>query len=106
LAAAYGATPAFVAASATIANPVELAEQVIGVPFIEVHGDTAGAGPRRFLFWRPPLRGDESANEHESVFLEAASIFAETLRAGYSGILFGRARVSVERMLLAVPRFV
>ena len=106
LAAAYGADPLFVAASATIANPVELAEHVVGLPFVEVHGDSAGSGPRRFIFWRPPLRGDESANEHESVFLEAASIFAEALRAGYSGILFGRARVSVERMLLDVRRLV
>jgi DEAD/DEAH box helicase domain-containing protein len=102
----YGAQPAFVAASATIANPVELAEAVVGLPFVEVHGDSAGAGARRFLFWRPPLRGDESLNEHESVFLEAASIFAESLRAGYNGILFGRARVSVERMLLDVRRLV
>jgi DEAD/DEAH box helicase domain-containing protein len=106
LAAGYGAWPAFVAASATIANPVELAEAVIGLQFEEVQGDSAGAGARRFLFWRPPLRGDESLNEHESVFLEAASIFAESLRAGYNGILFGRARVSVERMLLDVRRLV
>jgi len=106
LAAAYGSQPAFVGASATIANPVELAEQVIGLPFVEVRGDAAGAGPRRFLFWRPPLRGDIGANEHESVFAEAAAVFAEALRAGYSGILFGRARVSVERMLLDVRRLV
>jgi DEAD/DEAH box helicase domain-containing protein len=33
-------------------------------------------------------------------------IFAEALNAGYSGILFGRARVSVERMLLDVRRLV
>ena len=104
LATLYGAQPVFVAASATIANPVELAEQVVGLPFREVHGDTAGSGPRRFLFWRPPLRGDESANEHESLFAESAAVFAEALRAGYSGILFGRARVSVERMLLDVRR--
>src|SRR5205823_8608596 len=32
--------------------------------------------------------------------------FAESLQAGYSGILFGRARVSVERMLLDVRRLV
>jgi DEAD/DEAH box helicase domain-containing protein len=106
LAVGYGARPAYVAASATIANPVELASEVIGQPFVEVHGDASGAGARRFLFWRPPLRGDESLNEHESVFLEAAAIFAETLRAGYNGILFGRARVSVERMLLDVRRLV
>src|SRR5438132_590868 len=32
LSAAYGAQPAFVGASATIANPVELAEHVVGLP--------------------------------------------------------------------------
>ena len=106
LAAAYGAAPVFVGASATIANPVELAEHVVGVPFEEVQGDSAGSGPRRFIFWRPPLLGDVGANEHESVFAEAAAVFAEAIAAGYSGILFGRARVSVERMLLDVRRLV
>ncbi len=94
----YGAQPRFVAASATISNPVELAEHVVGQPFVEIHGDAAGSGPRRFLFWRPPLRGDPEANEHESILGESAAIFAEALSAGYSGILFGRARMSVERM--------
>jgi DEAD/DEAH box helicase domain-containing protein len=103
---AYGANPGFIAASATIANPIELAEQVVGLKFEEIQGDAAGAGARRFVFWRPPLRGDLSANEHESVLQEAAAIFAEALRAGYSGILFGRARTSVERMLLDVRRLV
>jgi DEAD/DEAH box helicase domain-containing protein len=106
LAALYGAAPRFIAASATISNPSELAEQLVGLPFTDVQGDAAGTGPRRFLFWRPPLRGDADANEHESVLLEAASIFSEALRAGYSGILFGRARISVERMLLDVRRLV
>jgi DEAD/DEAH box helicase domain-containing protein len=106
LGARCGARPSFVAASATISNPVELAEQVVGEPFVEVQGDAAGAGPRRFLFWRPPLRGEPEANEHESILGEAAMIFAEALNAGYSGILFGRARVSVERMLLDVRRLV
>jgi DEAD/DEAH box helicase domain-containing protein len=106
MASCYGAAPAFIGASATIANPVELAEQVTGVAFHEVRGDGAGSGARRFLFWRPPLRGDISLNEHQSVLQESAAIFAEALRAGYSGILFGRARVSVERMLLDVRRLV
>ncbi len=106
LAAAYGAQPAFVAASATIGNAQELAEAVVGLRFVPVVGDAAGAGPRRLLLWRPPLRGDASANEHESVLGEAAAVFAEALRTGHSGILFGRARQSVERMLLDVRRLV
>ncbi|MBV9357477.1 MAG: DEAD/DEAH box helicase [Chloroflexi bacterium] len=106
LLAVYGAAPAFIAASATIGNAQELAEAVVGLPFVPVVGDAAGAGPRRLVLWRPPLRGDATANEHESVLGEAASVFAEALRAGHSGILFGRARQSVERMLLDVRRLV
>ncbi len=106
LAAAHGAAPLFIAASATIGNAKELAEAVVGLPFVPVVGDAAGAGPRRLLLWRPPLRGHASANEHESVLGEAATVFAEALRTGHSGILFGRARQSVERMLLDVRRLV
>src|SRR5207249_7993337 len=51
-------------------------------------------------------RGAIGTNEHESVLAEAAAVFAEALRAGYAGLLFGRARVSVERMLLDVRRLV
>src|SRR5207302_3680173 len=70
------------------------------------HVESAGYGPRRFLTRQPPLRAHEIANEHQSLFAESAAVFAEALRAGYSGILFGRARVSVERMLLDVRRLV
>src|SRR5262249_8238061 len=106
LAAAHGARPVFVGASATIANPVEMAESVGGLPFVEILGGTAGSGPRRFVFWRPPLMGDIGSNQHAGVATEAAAVFAEAMRAGYSGILFGRARVTVERMLLEVRRLV
>jgi DEAD/DEAH box helicase domain-containing protein len=106
LAAAHGAEPVFIAASATIGNAQELAEAVVGLPFVPVVGDAAGAGACRLLLWRPPLRGDATANEHESVLGEAATVFAEALRTGHSGILFGRARQSVERMLLDVRRLV
>jgi DEAD/DEAH box helicase domain-containing protein len=98
VAALYGALPACIAASATIANPKELAEQLAGLPFSQVDGNGAGAGPRRFLFWRPPLRGATSANQHQSVAKESVGLFVELLRQGRSVILFGRSRLSVERM--------
>ncbi len=45
----YGPTPRFVMASATIANPVELAERLVGEPFRLVDSDgapRAGAADR------------------------------------------------------------
>ena len=76
------------------------------MPFVEVQGDAAGrvrgascSGGRRCAAIPAPT-------STRACFGEAAAIFAEALRAGYSGILFGRARVSVERMLLDVRRLV
>ena len=79
----YGAQPAFIAASATIANPVELTEYVVGRPFEEIRGDAAGSGARRFIFWRPPLRvswgdGPEPWTLTVFGFVEADYIFDST----------------------------
>jgi hypothetical protein len=90
--------PVLVAATATIANPVELAGASIEITAV-------GTAKPASISLRPPLLGDASANEHESVFGEAAA-FSLPSTAPASGILFGRARVSVERMLLDVRRLV
>jgi DEAD/DEAH box helicase domain-containing protein len=100
LAAGYGAAPSFIAASATIGNPAELAERLAGVPFSAVTGEGAGAFARQFLFWRPPQRGDVGANEHHSALEEAVILLVELVRAGRTVLLFGRSRVMVERMLI------
>jgi DEAD/DEAH box helicase domain-containing protein len=92
LAARAGAQPRVVAASATIANPAELAEQLVGRPFAAVRDESVGAHPRRFLLWRPP--SDASPED------DAALVFAELMRQGRPGLLFGRTRDAVERMLL------
>lgn len=101
LARAYGGrTPTLMAASATIANPAELAERLTGLPFDQtITGDGAGSSARRFLFWRPPLWSDEALNEHRSTTLEAVLLFIELLKAGRTTILFGKSRTAVERML-------
>src|ERR671921_2957670 len=54
IAAAYGTAPRFVLASATIANPVELAERLTGLePFTLVDRDGAPAAERRVAVWNP-----------------------------------------------------
>ncbi|MBI2939742.1 MAG: DEAD/DEAH box helicase, partial [Chloroflexi bacterium] len=94
-----GAAPAFIAASATIANPGELAERLVGLPFSPIAADGAGTSARRFLFWRPPLQGSAELNEHHSATAEAVALFVELIRKGRTVILFGRSRTGVERML-------
>src|SRR5581483_4594659 len=66
VAALYGADPRFVMASATIANPVELAERLVGEPFRLVDADGAPRAGRRIGMWNPPVI-DESSMTRRSV---------------------------------------
>ena len=56
IAAIHGTEPRFLLASATIANPVELAERLTGLDdFQLVDGDGAPRRSRRVAMWNPPL---------------------------------------------------
>src|SRR5205814_8864844 len=51
----YGSDPIFICSSATIANPRELAEGLIGRPFELVEKNGAPRGEKFFLFVNPPV---------------------------------------------------
>jgi len=55
----YGSTPRFLMASATIANPRELAERLIGEPVLEVAESGAPVGEKLFLCYNPPVVNPE-----------------------------------------------
>ena len=55
LARAYGTEPRFVLTSATIANPLELAEGLTGLEFALVDRDGAPHAERQIAMWNPPL---------------------------------------------------
>src|SRR5205814_866597 len=59
-AAIHGSEPRFLLASATIANPTDLAEVLTGLePFNLVDRDGAPAASRRIALWHPPLPDGE-----------------------------------------------
>ena len=91
----YGAEPRFILCSATIGNPVELAENLTGEPFTAVTDSGAPLGEKRFLFWNPPLRDAESG-VREKAYGESARLLAETTRAGVRTIAFVRTRRTAE----------
>eukprot|EP00955_Chlamydomonas_euryale_P036135 350350-Chlamydomonas_euryale.AAC.2 len=64
LCAHYGASPVFVVASATIANPAQHAATLLGVDSVAlVDDDGSPAGAKEFVLWNPPLSfPDESAS--------------------------------------------
>ena len=67
LARAYGAEPRFLLASATIANPVELAERLVGTPFELIDDDGAPRAGREMAMWNPPLIDEASGTRRSAL---------------------------------------
>ncbi|HSZ15158.1 MAG TPA: DEAD/DEAH box helicase [Solirubrobacteraceae bacterium] len=96
IAAAYGTEPRFVLTSATIANPVELAERLTGLEdFRLIDEDGSAAAQRRIAVWNPPLT-DEALGTRRSALGEAAELLAELARGGARTICFMKSRKGVE----------
>jgi len=91
----YGAEPRFILASATIANPAELAEGLVGEPFRLVDSDGAPRAPRRIAMWNPPVI-DKRSMTRRSVLSEAAEVLADLVGEGMRTICFLRSRRGIE----------
>jgi DEAD/DEAH box helicase domain-containing protein len=83
----WGARPQFIACSATIANPVELAERLTGLPFQTVERSGAPSGGKHFLFINPSF---------ESPYTEAVRLFTTCLNEGMRTIVFTKSRKITE----------
>jgi len=95
LARAYGSEPRFLLASATIANPVELAERLVGTPFELIDDDGAPRAGREIAMWNPPLL-DEATGARRSALSEAADLLAELVSQGVRTICFLKSRRGIE----------
>jgi DEAD/DEAH box helicase domain-containing protein len=95
LARAYGRKPRFLLASATIANPVELAERLVGTPFELIDDDGAPRAGREIAMWNPPLI-DERSGTRRSALSEAADLLAELVTHGVRTICFLKSRRGIE----------
>jgi DEAD/DEAH box helicase domain-containing protein len=96
VAAAYGNDPLFLLASATIANPVELAERLTGLEDFElVERDGSPAAARSLAMWNPPLV-DEALGTRRSALAEASDLVADLVVAGARTICFIKSRKAVE----------
>src|SRR6478752_140441 len=98
LCAHYGSHPVVVCCSATIGNPSELAELLIGRPVRTIDRNGAPAGEKHLLLVDPPVI-DGSTGARGSALTLAERWALPFLRAGRQTVVFGRSRVSVEIML-------
>jgi DEAD/DEAH box helicase domain-containing protein len=96
VAAAYGSDVRVLLASATIANPVELAERLTGLEDVGlIDGDGSPTPRRQIAMWNPPLT-DEAIGARRSALGEAAELLARLVRDGARCICFMKSRKGVE----------
>ncbi len=94
----YGASPRFVCASATIANPGELAGRLLEEDNLAlVARSGAPQGERRLIFYNPPLT-NRALGVRRSSLLEARQIAANWIGRQVQTIVFCRSRLQVEVM--------
>ncbi len=98
LCAFYGSQPQFICASATIANPKELAEKLIEAPVTLVDDDGAPRAEKHFIIYNPPVL-DLTQGLRRSYLLEAQRLAGEFLRDEVQTALFARSRHATEILL-------
>lgn len=91
----HGSKPTFILCSATIANPQEHAEGLLGLPVTPVSSSGAPAGTKTVIFYNPPIINRELGirRSYISATKRIASFFFER---GVRGIVFAASRLNVE----------
>ncbi|HXF97614.1 MAG TPA: DEAD/DEAH box helicase [Gaiellaceae bacterium] len=95
LARVYGAEPQFLLASATIANPGELALALTGLPATVVDEDTSPRAEREVVIWNPPLL-DPELGLRASPLGEASRLLSQLASRGLRTICFAKSRKAAE----------
>jgi DEAD/DEAH box helicase domain-containing protein len=101
----YGSTPQFIMASATIANPRELAERLTGEPVTEVAESGAPQGEKLFVVYNPPVVNPE-LGIRAPYLGEAVKLAARFLKRKIPTIVFCQSRLATEVVLAGVKKAV
>lgn len=96
LCAHYGSTPQFVISTATLANPVEFAERLTGVPFDLIAHDGSPRGRKYFVLYNPYANGTRARVASR----EASSLFLLFMRKNLQTLCFTPSRKMAELVAL------
>ncbi|EYE87367.1 DEAD/DEAH box helicase [Fervidicella metallireducens AeB] len=93
----YRSNPQFLFSSATIANPVELAENISGEKFSHISKDGSPGTEKKIYIWQPPyVRDTEYRKTPEE---EVSEFIPELIQNGVRFITFCKSRREVEVVL-------
>ena len=114
VAARYGASPTFILASATVADPEAQAGALIGMPVLPVTLDGSPRESMTFGLWEPGLiRGGSrddvdvdkpGAPHRRSAVAETADLLADLVLDGVQTVAFARSRAGVEAVAASARR--
>jgi DEAD/DEAH box helicase domain-containing protein len=91
----YGSDPQFLLATATIANPGELARELLGAEATVIGDDAAPRAERTVILWNPPLL-DAELGLRGSALAEAAKLQAGLVGRGLRTLTFAKSRKAAE----------
>jgi len=91
----YGSSPTFICSSATIANPIGLAESLVEQPFALVDESGAPRGEKYFLFVNPPIV-NRQLGIRRSYIAQTRAVALDFLNKGLQVIVFAQSRLSTE----------
>jgi DEAD/DEAH box helicase domain-containing protein len=94
----HGSSPQIIACSATIANPVDLAERLVGLPFELIDRSTGPRGESHLVTYNPPVV-NKALQIRAGVISGTVSATRALLEAGVSTIVFAGSRLHVELIL-------
>ena len=94
----YGSHPQFICTSATIANPLELSENLTGTKMTVIENNGAPRGRKHFVFYNPPII-NKPLQIRKSTNVEVKRLASKLLSNDIKTIVFARSRVRVEIIL-------
>src|SRR5487761_882012 len=101
------AGPAFILASATVAEPARCAALLTGLEAEEVGADAAPRGPVTFALWEPPLtalRGESGARLRRTATAEASRLLSDLVLQNMTTVAFVRSRRAAEAVAMGARR--
>lgn len=90
----HKSNPQYLCSSATIANPIELAENITGQSFTHISRDGSPAPKRHYTFIQPPEYGDKGLRKPSTSI--AKELIPELVMDNHSFIAFCKSRKAVE----------
>ncbi len=91
----YGSSPQFICTSATIGNPQEHAERMLGQPVTLINRSGAPSGEKVIAFINPPVV-DRELGIRRDTLLEVRDLASDLIRNVIPTIVFGRSRLAAE----------